>query len=92
MSRWVWGYVVYGLWLLLFLGLELPGYFREVPWVTLSETSWHAEATYRVLPSIMFGFLLGLSVHIRYRVPLWHAVAFGVMVALGSYFIPTLPE
>lgn len=82
MPKWDWSYTVWSLWLLLFLALELPGEFKLVPWVTLSETSWHAETTYRILRTILFGLLLGLAVHIRFRTPLWHAEAGGLVIAL----------
>lgn len=84
--KWIASYAVWIVWILAFLALELPGYFRVVPWVTLSETSWHAEATYPVVRTILLGFLLGLLVHIVYRRPLWHAEAFGIAVATAARF------
>lgn len=68
--------------------LELLAYFKApVPWVTLSDTSWHAEATYRILRPLLFGFLLGLLIHIVFRTPFWASMLFGIGVAvLASLF------
>lgn len=98
MMHWNWSYAVWSAWLLEFLLLELLGVFRVGPWVTLSETSWHAEDTYHVLYKLLAGFLLGLSAHITLRltgnhhITLWKAVAFGMMVAFAAPLMdPELP-
>lgn len=87
MTRWNWSYLVWSLWLLEFLVLELSGLWRIVPWVTLSETSWHAEDTYRVLYVVLCGFLLGLTVHIISHVSFWRAMVFGLAVAALAHFL-----
>lgn len=96
--RWVWSYAVWSGWLLAFLALELAGLYRVGPWVTLSETSWHAQATYRWLIIPLFGFILGLSLHIGLRlsgthVALWRAALFGMIVAAALQLLvsPSLP-
>ncbi|HZT91248.1 MAG TPA: hypothetical protein VFA05_04335 [Gaiellaceae bacterium] len=85
--RWVWSYGVWAGWLFAFLALELAGLWRVVPWVTLSETSWHAERTYPVLYVALCGFLIGLNLHIVLRVSLWRAVLFGLVVAAGAHLL-----
>ena len=87
MSTWVWGYLVWSLWLVLFLVLELTGLVRVVPWVTLSETAWHAERTYPVLYVLLGGFLIGLAVHIGTGVAFWKAMAFGLLVAAAGRWL-----
>lgn len=98
MTRWVASYAVWSAWLVLFLVLELMGLWRVGPWVTLSETSWHAQETYRWLVIPLFGFIMGLSVHIGLRlagthVTLWRATLFGVIVAGALHWLisPALP-
>lgn len=85
--KWVWSYAIWSAWLLLFLVLELLGEFRVGPWVTLSETSWHAEDTYRILYELLCGFLVGLTLHIGMKVPLGRAVAYGIVVAVGGHLL-----
>lgn len=85
MSKWVWSYGVWAVWIALFLVLELAGEFRIAPWVTLSETSWHAEDTYRILYVLLCGFLIGLTVHIGMKIPLWRAVVAGLIIAVGLH-------
>jgi len=61
--------IVWGSWLLLFLVLELLGYFRAVPWVTLSETVWDLEFKYRFLALLVAGGLFVLTLHLAFKWP-----------------------
>lgn len=88
MTRWDWGYAYWALWIFgMFLIPELLGFFHVAPWPTLSETSWHAEAHWPILRTVLLGFLLGLAVHIVYRVPLWEALAGGLVVAVVAHHL-----
>lgn len=69
-------------WLLLFLVLELGGFFGVFPWDTLSSTSWLNEKLHPILKTILFGFLIGLAIHIRFQTGLWRTSFGGVVVAL----------
>lgn len=75
--------LVWGLWILLFLALELTA--KDVsgvaPWYSLSHTARWDEQTYPWLRTALFGFLIGLGVHIRYPVTLWRATLGGVVIA-----------
>lgn len=82
MSRLVNSDIVWAAWLLLFLVLELSAFFRLVPWVTLSETSWVNEKQYPILKTVLFGFLVGLAVHIRFQTGLWKTSLGGSLIAL----------
>lgn len=82
MSRLVNSDIVWAAWLLLFLVLELSAFFRLVPWVTLSETSWLNEKQYPILKTVLFGFLVGLAVHIRFQTGLWKTSLGGSLIAL----------
>lgn len=73
---------IWAAWLLLFLVLELSAFFRLAPWVTLSETSWLNEREYPILKTILFGFLIGLAVHIRFSTGLWRTTLGGMVIAL----------
>lgn len=74
--------IVWAGWLLLFLVLELSAFFRVAPWDTLSSTSWLNEKQYPVLKTVLFGFLIGLAVHIRFSTGLWRTTVGGVLIAL----------
>ena len=74
--------LVWAAWLLLFLVLELSAFFRLVPWVTLSETSWLNEKQYPILKTVLFGFLIGLAVHIRFSTGLWRTTLGGTLIAV----------
>ena len=82
MSRLVNSDLVWAAWLLLFLVLELSAFFRLVPWFTLSETSWLNEKQYPILKTVLFGFLVGLAVHIRFQTGLWKTSLGGSLIAL----------
>jgi hypothetical protein len=86
-TKWVWCYIVWSAWIVLFLGLELSGLWRLTPWVTLSETSWHLEETYRWFYIAFAGFLIGLTVHIVMHVPFWRAMLFGFGVAILAHVL-----
>ena len=82
MSRLANSDLVWAAWLLFFLVLELSAFFRLVPWVTLSETSWLNEKQYPILKTVLFGFLVGLAVHIRFQTGLWKTSLGGSLIAL----------
>jgi hypothetical protein len=69
-------------WLLLFLALELSAFFGLAPWQTLSGTAWMNEKMYPILRTILFGFLIGLAVHIRFTTGLWRTTLGGIIIAL----------
>jgi hypothetical protein len=59
--------IVWGAWLGIFLALELPAAFHDVPWMTLSSTSWRAETWWEPVRLILEAFLIVLLLHICYR-------------------------
>jgi surface polysaccharide O-acyltransferase-like enzyme len=73
---------VWAAWLALFLVLELTAFFGVAPWTTLSQTSWLNEREYPILRTILFGFLIGLAVHIRFQTGLWRTTLGGTVIAL----------
>lgn len=81
--------LVWGSWLLLFLLLELGGFFRFFPWDTLSTTAWLNERSYPILKTVLFGFLIGLAVHIRFATGLWKTTLGGVVIALVLNYLWT---
>lgn len=88
--RWVSNLVWIGF-LLIFLLLELPA--KDVgglwPWNSLSQTSWMNEQSYPWLRTILFGFLVGLAVHIRFTTGLFRATIGGVLLALAVNYLWT---
>lgn len=74
--------LVWSLWLILFLVLELTAFFGIAPWRTLSETSWLNESHYPILRTLLLGFLIGLGVHIRWQTGLFRTTAGGVLIAV----------
>jgi len=82
MSRLTISDAVWSGWLVLFLVLELGGYFSIFPWDTLSSTAWLNEKAHPILKTILFGFLVGLAVHIRFSTGLWKTTLGGVIIAL----------
>jgi hypothetical protein len=72
---------------ILFLGPELAATFHLVPLYTLSNTAWINEKLYRWLPDLLFGLLIGLAVHIRFKTPLGHAEIGGLIIALVAHFV-----
>lgn len=67
-----WSYVVYGLWFLAWVILEVLGWKRgktRVPWKTLSETSWALEKRFTFLRLAFLAGLVILAVHIVFGFP-----------------------
>lgn len=56
-------------WFGLFVVLELLGYWRVTPWVTLSEFVWDIEAQFGIARYIMLFGLAVLLVHLVARWP-----------------------
>lgn len=76
-------YAYWSLWIfVLFLGPEVLAYLRLIPLGTLSRTAWSAEHYYPWLKTILFGFLIGLAVHIRFETRLGFAELGGLGIAL----------
>lgn len=82
MTRWVAGYLYWGVgWLLIgFLAAELAGFFGVAPWPTLSETVWHSTR-YPFVGPALFALLIALCIHLLYMRGLWHSVFFGLAIA-----------
>ena len=74
--------IVWAFWLFSFLVLELAAEFGLAPWFTLSATSWADEKLYPILKTLLFGFLIGLAVHIRFGTGLGRTTLGGVVIAL----------
>ena len=74
--------LIWGFWLLLFLAFEIPAALHLVPWDTLSRTAWLDEQRFVILKTILFGFLIGLGVHIRFGTGIWKTTLGGVVIAL----------
>lgn len=86
MSRLALSQLYWGLWLgVMFLIPECLAAFHVIPMYTLSRTSWMDQQTYPVLRTIIFGFLIGLAVHIRFAVGLGRAEAGGIGIALAAH-------
>lgn len=68
-SRLVWGRWIFG-----FLFWETTGLLRWTPWRTLSETVWDVERHHPGTRHRLEEFLLGLTIHIRYRTTLSSSV------------------
>lgn len=87
MTKWVWSYIVWGGWVLLFLALEIPGNWRWVPWVTLSETSQRLEDHSVAIKILAFALLVMLVAHIVFRGSFLRASLFGIVVAVAAHFV-----
>lgn len=74
-QRWV-SRIIWTRWLLGFLFWELSGDLPYTPWRTLSETAWDVEKEYPGTRADLEDFLLGLTIHIRYRDTLSSSVRF----------------
>lgn len=81
MSRLATSDAIWACWLALFLALELSAFYGA-PWNTLSSTAWLNEKSYPILKTILFGFLVGLAVHIRFQTGLWKTSLGGTLIAL----------
>lgn len=76
-------YAWWAFWIfVLFLTPELLAYFKLIPLMTLSQTSWKIEHLYPIMRTVLFGFLIGLAFHIRYQTKLGHAEIGGILIAL----------
>jgi hypothetical protein len=82
-----WSYGVWGGWFVVFLLLEIPGNWRWVPWVTLSETVWALEARGWPLKALVLGLTVGLVVHFVFQTNLVKAETLCVVVALAAHLI-----
>ena len=72
MSTEVWSYVIYGIWFLAWVVLELLGLERartKVPWWTLSETGWSLERRHSAFKLLFYAGLSILTVHIAFGFP-----------------------
>lgn len=79
--------LIWSLWLLLFLALELAAFFGVAPWMTLSSTSWANERLHPILRTVLLGFLIGLGVHIRFQTGLLRTSLGGLLIALVLNFL-----
>ena len=61
-------YIIWGAWLLLFLLLEIPAIFHQVPWQPLSDMAWHLE---RVSIWFKWLFFTGLALLLMHIVSGW---------------------
>lgn len=73
-----WGIWVFGM----FLIPEILGLERIAPWVTFSETDWWLQKTVPLVASGVFGFGIGLIVHLRYGTPFARAEIGGLLIAV----------
>ena len=67
-----WSYIVYGIWFLIWVVLELLGWKRKrtgVPWKTLSETGWALEKRFTWVRLLFFAGLCILTAHIVFGFP-----------------------
>lgn len=62
-------YLVWGIWFVAFVVLELLGRFAGVQWRTLSDTAWSIEQWSWIAKLIVFSGLCILLVHIVFRWP-----------------------
>lgn len=71
----------------LFLVPELLAWAGVIPMYTLSHTSWLDEKKYSMLKTALFGFLMGLAVHIRFGTKLLRAEFGGMVIALMMHLM-----
>lgn len=76
-QRWI-SRLIWGRWGLGFLFWESTGDLPYIPWRTLSETVWDVEKEYPGTADDIFGLLLGLSVHLRWKVEIFDALDWGL--------------
>lgn len=74
--------LIYGIILAVWLCFEVPAALGIAPWYTLSRTSWLDERLYPILKTVLFGFLIGLAVHIRFQTGLLRTTIGGIAIAL----------
>lgn len=89
MSRVAASDAIWAFWLALFLLFELGGFFGVFPWDTLSSTAWLNEKLHPILRTLLFGFLVGLAVHIRFQTGLWRTTVGGLLIAVVLDFLWT---
>jgi hypothetical protein len=66
----------------IFLVFELSGAFiKRAPWRTASETVWDLEDDHPWRASAIFGFLVGLALHMKQRLSFGRAETGGVFMA-----------
>lgn len=76
--------IYWSIWI--FLGFLLPEILAGLhilPMMTLSRTSWDEEARFPIMRVILFGFLIGLCIHIVFRTSLWKTE----LAALAATFL-----
>lgn len=58
MTREAWGYLVYGVWFLAWVALELAGWRGFAPWPTLSRTAWNLRDRF---PNVVYLWAVGFG-------------------------------
>ena len=84
--------IVWGTFLLGLVALEILGIYHVFGLITLSGTSWADQDKHKWLAPLLFGFLLGLVLHITFlvaghHIALWRAVAVGLIVAFAAKWL-----
>ena len=93
MSRWVWGYLYWGLFWLGFAFLLPELLARDVfgvaPWPSLSATWEHAIRTYpkEYIGPLTFGCFVFLCVHWIYGHNVWKSILFGLVIASLAHWV-----
>lgn len=93
MTKWQWGYLIWGLrWLLVgFLAFELVAddVLGPAPWPSLSATWEHAIRTYPgyYIGPLTFGCFVFLCVHWIYGHPWWQSIIFGLVIASLAHWV-----
>lgn len=73
----------WGIWLAIFLLLELPAAFGWTPWRTLSETSWFVESWWEPVRIILEVFLAVLLLHICFKLSAGALIFVTVVAAIA---------
>jgi hypothetical protein len=85
MSRLALSEAYWGVWIfVLFLVPEVLAALGLTPMYTLSHTSWIDQQNYPILRTIIFGFLMGLAVHIRFATKFGPAELGGILIAVTA--------
>lgn len=80
--------IYWGAWIfLLFLVPEVLAGLHVLPIMTLSRTSWDEEGRFPVLRTVLFGFLIGLCIHIAFRTSLWKTELGSLAFAFLAHFV-----
>lgn len=78
--------IYWSLWIALgFLVPEVLAGLHLIPMMTLSRTSWFEESRWEVMRTILFGFLIGLCIHIVFRTGLWKTEAASLAFAFLAH-------